>query len=128
MARTLGALALAALVCLLGGSPAAGQAPAPQAPSLVLVGTVIRDGGEPMAILEDSRTHEQELYPLGATIGNVRLTRILRDRVVLTSGGSDMEIRLARPSSLPPGGPLKQAAAPPRHGGRRPSNPLRPTR
>jgi type II secretory pathway component PulC len=64
-------------------------------PPFLLVGVIMSEAGESMAILEDPRTHEQELHPLGAQIGGVHLTRILRDRVILTSEGIAVEVRLA---------------------------------
>jgi hypothetical protein len=67
------------------------------APPFLLVGVIMPEAGESMAILEDPLTHEQDLYPLGAQIGGVHLTRILRDRVVLTSDGVAVEVRLAGP-------------------------------
>jgi type II secretory pathway component PulC len=116
MATMLVGFALVVLVGLLTGQPAAPEAPAPPAPSLLLVGVIMPDGGEPVAILEDPATHEQEIYPLGAQIGNVRLTKILRDRVVLTSGGSDIEVRLAGSPSPPPG--AARRPGPPSRSGR----------
>jgi hypothetical protein len=55
-----------------------------------------------MAIMEDPKTHEQEIHQLGAQIGDVRLTKILKDRVVLTSGDVAIEVRLAGPAPPPP--------------------------
>lgn len=99
MAKTMARLALA-LLGLVAAHPVAAQSPAA---SLALVGVIMPEGREPMAILEDPRSHQQQLYSLGAQIGDVRLTKILRDRVVLTAGGGgDFEVRLARSSSPPP--------------------------
>lgn len=111
-------LGFVVLAWLLGAGAAAGQA---VLATPALVGVVMPEGGEPMAILEDPATRQQELYPLGATIGNVRLTRILRDRVVLTSGGSEVEVRLARPSSLPTASTARPSPLPVRQGRRIPA-------
>jgi hypothetical protein len=99
------------LYCLLAAVPTAAEPPAHPAAPPLLVGVIMPEGGEPRAILEDATTHEQEIYGLGAEIGNARLTRILRDRVVLTSGGSDVEVRLAG-SRPPPPSVAQQRPAP----------------
>jgi hypothetical protein len=94
-------LGLAALACLLA-VPAAAQVPVlPDPAAIILVGVVIPDTGEPMAIVEDPRTHEQTIHTLGAEIGGGRLTKILKDRVVLSSGAVAIEVRLASPPPPP---------------------------
>jgi type II secretory pathway component PulC len=90
-------LALASSACLFSERPAMAQSPAPPRPPFLLVGVIMPEAGEPMAILEDPRTHEQELHTLGAQIDGVHLTRILKDRVILTSEGVAVEVRLAAP-------------------------------
>lgn len=90
-------VALAVAVCALAALPAPADARAQSAPPLLLVGVILSEPGEPMAILEDPQTHEQALHVLGAHIGPVRLTEILKDRVILTSGDALIEVRLAGP-------------------------------
>jgi type II secretory pathway component PulC len=130
MAGAIARLAIATL-CVLG--PAHADAQALPASTLLLVGVIMPEGSEPKAILEDTATHEQEIYPLGAQIGGVRLTKILRDRVVLTSNGGDVEVRLAG-SAQPPPSPARPSGPPSRYGRRNLSNPqtypgpARPTR
>jgi hypothetical protein len=102
-------LTVALAACVLSGRSATAEAPALLAPPLLLVGVILPESGDPMAILEDAKTREQGLYALGAQIGGVRLTGILRDRVILTSGGVPIEVRLAHPSL-----PLPGRAIPPR--------------
>lgn len=96
-------VALAGSVCLVWGGPAAAQSPPPPRPPFLLVGVIMPEAGEPMAILEDPRTREQELHTLGAHIDGVHLTRILKDRVILTSEGVAIEVRLAAPPPAPRG-------------------------
>jgi hypothetical protein len=111
-------LALGVAACLLVTGLAAAQGLPP--PSFFLVGVIIPDTGEPMAIMEDPQTHEQEIHALGAQIGDVRLTKILRDRVVLTSGGVAIEVRLAGPAPRPPSRPIPFRAPPGRFRGTAP--------
>ena len=98
-------LALAIVAYLLAAVPTTAQVPVLPAPSpVLLVGVVIPEAGEPMAIVEDPQTHKQTIRTLGAQIGDVRLTKILRDRVVLTSSGDvAIEVRLAGPAPPAPG-------------------------
>lgn len=119
MESTAVGLALALAACVLIARSATAEAPALLAPPLLLVGVILPESGDPMAILEDPKTREQELYAVGAQIGGVRLTGILRDRVILTSGGVPIEVRLAHPSRPLPGlaqpsRPLPGRAIPPR--------------
>ena len=99
MRNTTIGLALATVACLLATAPARAQNQGSggqlAAPPVLLVGVIIPEGRDPMAITEDPKTHEQSLHPLGAQIGDVRLTRILKDRVVLSSGDVAIEVRLA---------------------------------
>jgi type II secretory pathway component PulC len=132
MAGTTAKLAAAALLCLVVGRAGA-ESPAPPAATPLLVGVIMLEGNEPMAILEDPATHGQEIYPLGAQIGSLRLTKILRDRVVLTSNGNHVEVRLAG-SPPPPRSATRQPAPRPGDGRRSLSAPQtspsagRPTR
>lgn len=88
-----------ALASLLVAVPTLAQAPAPPGPPpAFLVGVIIPEAGEPMAIMEDPQTREQTLHTLGAQIGGVRLTKILRDRVVLSAGDTAIEVRLVSPA------------------------------
>jgi hypothetical protein len=106
MAMAILGLALAVVACLLATRPATAQSQAQVTTPLLLVGVIIPEGGEPMAIMEDPKTHEQEVHQLGAQIGDVRLTKILKDRVVLTSGDAAIEVRLAGPAPPPLSRPI----------------------
>lgn len=97
MTRTMAVLALAVAACLLTGRPATAQAPTAPAPPFLLVGVILLDAGEPMAILEDPKTHGQGLFTVGAQIGDVHLTKIFADHVVLTSGNVPIKVRLESP-------------------------------
>ena len=59
----------------------------------LLLGTVLHDSGEPMAIIRIGKAGEQELYRLGDVVEGGRLTKILNDKVTLTF--SDMEVELS---------------------------------
>jgi hypothetical protein len=113
-------LVFSAVAGFTGTSPAMAEAPGPLPPPFLLVGVIIPEAGEPIAITEDLQTHEQEIHQLGAQIGGGRLTKILKDRVVITSGEVAIEVRLAGPVPPPPRPP-----APPRPAARgaRPSVP-----
>jgi hypothetical protein len=96
-------LAVSIAACLVAASPAVAQEPSALAPPPVfLVGVVIPESGEAMAIVEDPQTREQTLHTVGAQIGAARLTKILRDRVVLSSGDVAIEVRLAGAPPPPP--------------------------
>lgn len=91
------------LAGVLVAGPTLAQTPAlPALPPVLLVGVVIPEGGVPMAIVEDPRTHRQTIHTLGSQIGDVTLTKVLRDRVLLSSGDSAIEVRLSRPTPPPP--------------------------
>lgn len=109
MRTTIAALALAVAIPIIAGSPASGQFPASPAPSFLLVGVIIPDAGAAMAILEDPQTHEQEIVTLGAQIDDGRLTKILGDRVVVTSGDVATEMRLAGPTPPLPASRLRSS-------------------
>ena len=113
------ALVLSVVACLIAASPAGAQdSPLSTPPPVFLVGVVIPETGEPMAIVEDAQTHEQTIHTVGAQIGAVRLTKILRDRVVLSSGDVAIEVRLAGspppppPRNRPPARPLPPRTRP----------------
>ena len=106
--------AMAGAVGLCPPGPAWAQDSA--SPPFLLVGVIMSETGESMAILEDALTHEQELHPLDAQIGGVRLTRILRDRVVLTSEGVAVEVRLAGSPPQPRTRPIPRRIPPSRFG------------
>jgi hypothetical protein len=101
MRTTTVGLALAIVAWLFPLYPATAQSPALLAPPFLLVGVIIPEAGKPMAITEDPQTHEQTIRMLGAQIGDVRLMKILKDRVVLSSGDVAIEVRLAGPAPQP---------------------------
>lgn len=80
-----------------------------KASDLALVGLIVREGGAPIAVIEDRRSKKQGLYKVGALVGGGRLARILEDRIVLVFTDGEVELRLAgTPSGVspaPPAGP-----------------------
>ncbi len=56
---------------------------------LKLWGTVSRQGGAAYAVIEDTKTREQNLYRTGDSIQNATVKLILREKVVLTVKNSD---------------------------------------
>ena len=56
---------------------------------LKLWGTVSRQGGSAYAVIEDTKTRQQNLYRAGDSIQNASVKLILREKVVLTVNGSD---------------------------------------
>ena len=56
---------------------------------LKLWGTVSRQGGAAYAVIEDTKTREQNLYRTGDSIQNATVKLILREKVVLTVNDSD---------------------------------------
>jgi hypothetical protein len=90
---------------------------------LVLVGVVLADPDEPIAVIADRRTREEALYHAGDTVQGAVVVAVTADRAVLRTGGDDVELRLAitpRPSSGPAAG-----AGRPRPGLRLPRSPFR---
>lgn len=82
-----------------------------KAADLALIGLIIREGADGIAIIEDRRTRRQGLYRVGAMIGGGRLTEILPDRVTLVFVDGEVELRLAGTpaegtSAPPPSGPV----------------------
>lgn len=82
-----------------------------KASDLALIGLIIREGAEGIAVIEDRRTKRQGLYRVGALVGGGRLTEILPDRVKLAFNDGEVELRLAgTPGGAapvpPPPGPL----------------------
>lgn len=71
---------------------------------LTLLGTVLPDVAEAMAIIQLGKTGEQALFRVDDVVGGGRVTRILRDRVVLTFADGEIELSLdgvALASSMP---------------------------
>ena len=62
--------------------------------NITLVGTVLSNTGKPVAIFEDSRSSKQKFYRLNDRLMDMHITEILKDRVMLTKGGVEIEIRL----------------------------------
>jgi len=54
-----------------------------------LVGTVIQENGQSWAIIRDNQTSRDEKVSTGGTISGAKVMAILRNRVVLNSGGKD---------------------------------------
>ncbi len=62
---------------------------------LLLLGTVLHEPGEPVAIIQVGKTGEQGLYRLGDDVDGGRLTKILRDSITLTFVDIEVELDLA---------------------------------
>jgi general secretion pathway protein C len=61
---------------------------------LRLLGTVVDEGGASLAVIENSGVKSQDVYRLGDRIGDMRVTRIEQNRVVLLSGGVSQTLDL----------------------------------
>jgi general secretion pathway protein C len=75
---------------------------------LKLWGTVSRQDGAAYAVIEDTKTRQQNLYRAGDSIQNATVKMILREKVVLTVNDSDEiltmeDIATGRKSALPRG-------------------------
>lgn len=128
-------LSVALGICLALGSHVRAPAQEPAAPSptpltkspgaeglrrasdLALIGLIIREGAEGIAVIEDRRTKRQSLYRVGALVGGGRLREILPDRVKLAFSDGEIELRLAgtpgvAASAPPPLGPLVVVPSP----------------
>ena len=62
--------------------------------NFTLVGTVLSDAGKSVAIMEDNKTNEQKFYRMGGSIRGGRITKIQKDRVVITKDGVKIVLRL----------------------------------
>ena len=62
--------------------------------NFVLVGTVLSDEGKSVAIFEDNKTNSQKFHRLGDTIEGGRITKILKDRVILTENNVKVELKI----------------------------------
>jgi general secretion pathway protein C len=81
------------------GTTSVPQAEAIQVPPpdlrVILIGTVVGEGGNSYAIIENQVTHEQSLYRLGESIDNqVKIMKIDRVEVVLLMGDTQRSLRL----------------------------------
>lgn len=81
---------------------------------LKLVGTVVSDDVRlRRAFIENSRTHEQKALREGDTVGEVRIIKILRNKVVVATPEGDRLLTLGIPETgrrLPAFAPPRQAA------------------
>lgn len=89
------ALGVALALAFVLGGPVGVPAQAPTAPDLVLIGLILREGQEGIAVIENRKTKQQRLYRVGAVVAGARLTEILPDRVKLSFQGREVEVRLA---------------------------------
>ena len=62
--------------------------------NFTLVGTVLSDAGKSVAIIEENRTNEQKFYRMGDLIRGVHITKILKDRIILTKDNIDIQLRM----------------------------------
>jgi type II secretory pathway component PulC len=84
--------------------PAAAQPPEPRDTTPRVVGVIVSEGGQALAIVEDPRTNRSRVYRVGDSIDGRRIMRILPDRVVVAGAGGDVELRLAGVRGPVPGG------------------------
>ena len=81
--------------------------------TLTVIGVIIRDGGDALAILEDRITRKQNVYRVGAMIASGRITEILPDRIRFafpdgivdlrrTTGATDVAVAPAPAADPPP--------------------------
>lgn len=57
--------------------------------NLTLMGTMIEENGESLAIIQDDQTKTQGRYPVGSMVGGAKVVMILRNKVVLNIDGRD---------------------------------------
>jgi len=130
--RLVTAVALLAGYALLssGGAAPAAESPAsksstgdesvPRAasrrnPALVVIGIVVREAGEPLAILEDFTTKKHSMYRVGSPVGDGRVTAITPDRVTIAFPDGQVELRLGAggsPVAPPPSSSARTAPGP----------------
>ena len=56
---------------------------------LLLIGTIITSDAENIAIIEDQRKREQQMYVKGDQVQGAAITRILRNNVIVNDGSND---------------------------------------
>lgn len=85
---------------------------------LKLWGTVASGERRAYAVIEDTKTREQNLYRTGDSIQNATLKMILRQKVVLSVNGRDEILGMEEPGTARRGGPsprvARQDASPPK--------------
>lgn len=85
---------------------------------LKLWGTVASGERRAYAVIEDTKTREQNLYRTGDSIQNATLKMILRQKVVLSVNGQDEILGMEEPGTARRGGPsprvARQDASPPK--------------
>lgn len=64
--------------------------------NLKLWGTILSDGSDSRAIIEDSSSKSQQLYKIGDKIKNSTLKMILREKVVLSVDGADEILQMEK--------------------------------
>lgn len=103
----------AAAAELLPSGPSTGGEPASRAsltlnPALVVIGIIVQDAAEPLAIIEDLVTKKQATYRVGAAIAGGRVAAIVPDRVTIALPDGQLELRLAAGGT--PSGSLQPSA------------------
>jgi len=91
---------------------------------LALVGTVVADDPrKSIAIVDNRKSGKQELYREGDRVGQVLIKKILRNKIIIDTGGGDMVLTMGHEESLgaspaPREGPRSEqpepSASPPR--------------
>lgn len=77
---------------------------------LKLWGTVAGEGRRVYAVIEDTKTREQDLYHVGDSIQNATLKMILRQKVVLNVNGQDEILGMEEVGSATRSGPSPRVA------------------
>jgi general secretion pathway protein C len=93
-------------------NPAGGAAPAAAGGSALRLWGIGLHGTSAHAVIEDTRTHRQELYAVGDTVAGARVATIDWDRVTLAGPGGRLVLTLEPPADAPAAAPADAAPAP----------------
>ena len=78
--------------------PATSPQPKSNGLSIVLRGTIVGQGQDPMAVLAANRSHALRLYRIGDRIDGAEIREIRREKIVLRINGQDQELALDKSS------------------------------
>jgi general secretion pathway protein C len=81
--------------------PVAPRREPPRDLSLRLLGTVVDDGGASYAVIENATLKSQDVYRVGDAIGDLRVSRIEQNRVVILNAGVLQTLDLALTGPAP---------------------------
>jgi general secretion pathway protein C len=91
--------------------------------NLTLMGTIIEESGESLAIIQDNQTKAQGRYPVGSMVSGAKVVMILRNKVVLSIDGRDelLVMGIEKLLASAPDAELADGSAP----GKQPARPSR---